>query len=95
VNRETKRMLERQGSVDATGNPVRAPRSAPAARPERTPPAQYVREVQAEMKKVSWPSRPEVKNYTGVVLGTLVLMTALTFAYDSLFAKSLLYILDR
>jgi preprotein translocase subunit SecE len=97
VNRETKRMLERQGSVDASGNPVRANRAAPAARAaeERTPFPQYIKEVQGELKKVAWPSRPEVKNYTIVVVITLVIMTALTFGYDSLFAKALLFIIDR
>jgi preprotein translocase subunit SecE len=96
VNRETKRMLERQGAVDASGNPVRATRSAPPVKAEeRTPFPQYVKEVQGELKKVAWPSRPEVKNYTLVVLATLVIMTGLTFLYDSLFAKSLLFLIDR
>jgi preprotein translocase subunit SecE len=97
VNRETKRMLQRSGSIDEAGNPVRAPRPAPGAaeKQERTPPAQYLREVQGELKKVAWPTRPEIKNYTIVVIVTLILMTALTFVYDWAFAKGVLYLLDR
>lgn len=97
VNRETKRLLQRQGAVDEAGAPVRAPRSAPApkAAEERTPPMQYVREVQGELKKVNWPTRDEIKNYSIVVLVTLVVMTAITFAFDYSFSKLVLFLFDR
>ena len=97
MNRETKRLMERQGQVDAEGNPTRAPRQAPAARvaQERTSALQYVREVRGELKKVGWPTRDEVKNYSAVVLVTLVIMSALVFAYDFVFAKGLLFLIDR
>ncbi len=97
MNRETKRLMERQGQVDAEGNPTRAPRPAPAARvpQERTSAPQYVREVRGELKKVGWPTRDEVKNYSAVVLATLVIMSALVFIYDFVFAKGLLFLIDR
>ena len=96
MNRETKRMLQRQGAVDAAGNPVRAPRTAtPKAASERTPPKQYIGEVRAELKKVVWPTRDEIKNYTVVVLMMLAVMTILTFAFDYVFAKGVLFLFDR
>ena len=47
------------------------------------------------MKKVAWPTRAQVKNYTAVVVATLAIMTLLTFGYDSLFAKLVLYLLGQ
>ena len=90
-------MLQRQGAVDAEGSPVRQPRSAPAPKPKeaRVAPREFVREVQGELKKVAWPTRPEVMNYTAVVIATLVVMTLLTFVFDYLFAKGVLYLFDR
>lgn len=90
-------MLQRSGSVDADGNPVRAPRTAPAAktREERTSIPEYVSQVRSELRKVAWPTRPEVQNYTIVVIITLVIMTLLTFGYDYVFAKGVLFLLDR
>jgi preprotein translocase subunit SecE len=92
VNRETKRMLQKQGSVNADGTPVRAARQAPAPKTaeERVSPGQYVTEVRGELKKVAWPTRDQVKNYTAVVVATLVVMTLLTLAYDTFFAKFVL-----
>lgn len=97
MNRETKRMLQRQGAVGADGTPVRQPRSAPAAKPKeaRTSPRQYLGEVQGELRKVAWPTRAEVRNYTIVVIVTLAIMTFLTFVFDYGFAKAVLFLFDR
>ncbi len=69
--------------------PVRvAPRPAP---PERRGPAQwdrvvrYLREVLAEMKRVDWPSRPELVASTIVVVAVLLLMSLYLGAWDGLF----------
>lgn len=96
MNRETKRLLQRQGAVDAAGNPVRATRTAtPKAASERTPPKQYLAEVGTELKKVVWPTRDEIRNYTIVVLAMLAIMTALTFGFDYVFARFVLFLFDR
>ena len=96
MNRETKRMLQRQGAVGADGNPVRQPRTAPAVKKEARPtPRQYIGEVQGELKKVAWPTRPEVRNYTAVVIATLAIMTAITFVLDFFFAHGVLFLFDR
>lgn len=49
---------------------------------ERTSPKKYLEEVQGEMKKVVWPTRPEVRNSTIIVLVAIVIMGALIFAFD-------------
>ena len=64
LNREQKRMLKRQGAIDEKGAPTRAVRSS---KRERVGPAQYLREVRDEMRKVAWPARPEVVRYSIIV----------------------------
>jgi preprotein translocase subunit SecE len=90
MNRETKRMMQRQGSINADGTPVMQKREpqAPSEKDVRTPPAQFVREVRAELKKVVWPTRAEVINYTTVTVVMLLLVTAAVFLLDLLSSKS-------
>jgi len=54
---------------------------------QRVTVSQFLTEVRAEMKKVSWPSRDEVVSYTIVVLVTVVLMGGLVYFADILFTK--------
>ena len=97
LNRETKRMLQRQGAINPDGSPTRAPRSAPVTRPtdEKPSPPEYIRQVQAELKKVNWPTRPEVGNFTAVVIVTLLIMTLLTFVFDLVFSKSVFFLFTK
>mgnify|MGYP000675230348 CR=1 FL=1 len=44
---------------------------------------QYFKEVVAETKKVTWPSRKELTAYTTAVLVLAAIMTALVFIVDS------------
>ena len=64
LNREQKRMLKRQGAIDEKGALTRAVRQG---KRERVGPAQYLREVRDEMRKVAWPTRPEVVRYSIIV----------------------------
>ena len=95
MNREQKRMLQRQGEVDADGEPVRE-RRQPQQRPteERTGFRQFVREIRAELRKVAWPSRSETTNYAVVVIITIVVMTALIAGLDWFFSNSILELFD-
>jgi preprotein translocase subunit SecE len=43
---------------------------------------QFLRDVRIEMKKVIWPSRPEVINYTLVVLITVAVVTSYVLVLD-------------
>ena len=97
MNRETKRMLQRQGQLGADGAPARAkPQPRPAPRPvkERTTPRQYLREVRGELRKVAWPTRAEVTRYSIIVLITVVVLGAFIFVLDYAFAKSVFFLFD-
>ena len=97
MNRQTKRMLQRQGQMDAEGNPARAKqqqRPAPRPKEQRTRPAEYLREVRGELRKVAWPSRPEVVKYSTVVLITLIVLTLLIFALDYAFTEAVFFLFD-
>jgi preprotein translocase subunit SecE len=54
---------------------------------QRVTVTQFLTEVRAEMKKVTWPTRDEVVSYTIVVLVTVVLMGGLVYFADILFTK--------
>jgi preprotein translocase subunit SecE len=92
MNRETKRLLKRQGQLDGDGQPVMTSRQASSgaalAPKARTPLPQFLREVRAELAKVSWPTRPEVKKFTQVVMFSLVVMTAIVASLDFVIAKA-------
>lgn len=48
---------------------------------------QYFKETRAELRKVTWPTRQEALNLTGIVLAVTVFMAALLGLLDFLFAK--------
>ena len=98
MNREMKRMMQRQGQVGEDGTPATAtrrqpqrPPTKPAAR-ERRSAFQFFRDVRAELRKVVWPSRAEVIKLSIVVLVTLILLIGLIFILDLAFAKAVLYL---
>ncbi len=95
MNREQKRMMQRQGEVDADGEPIRQRRqqqNRPAE--ERAGFTQFVREVRAELRKVAWPSRSETSNYTAVVIITILAITAIVAGLDWVFSQSVLELFD-
>ena len=90
-------MLQRQGAIGADGAPVREARQAISRDPKEPRPSVllYLQQVRGELKKVIWPSKPEVRNYTNVVIVTLLLMTALTFVVDAFFERSVVLLFSR
>ncbi len=95
MNRETKRMMQRQGQLGPDGSPVREKRAAPTPRPpkqERTSPTQFLHEVRGELRKVAWPTKSEVINYSIIVLIAVVLLTALIAGLDWLFGSAILHL---
>ena len=96
MNRQTKRMLQRQGQLREDGTPAARPAPRPAAKPpqQRTSAGQYVREVRGELRKVAWPTREEVINYSVIVFVSLVVLTALIFGMDNAFSRAVLYIFN-
>lgn len=98
MNRQTKRMLQRQGQLGADGEPVvrkRPPPQAPRPDEARTGPRQFVREVRGELRKVAWPTRSEVINYSLVVLVALVIMTAFIASLDWVFSEAVFRLFER
>lgn len=98
MNRQTKRMMQRQGQMGPDGAPAARKRPVPqAARPAegRTSPAQFVREVRGELRKVAWPSRPEVINYSIIVAVALVILTAYISSLDYLFSQAIFTLFER
>ena len=95
MNRQTKRLMQRQGGDKprATGSPD-APQPDVGVKKEKVGPRQYLAEVRAELKKVAWPTRREVFNSTVVVLIAVVFMTSLIFGYDYLSSKFVLFLFD-
>ena len=102
MNRQTKRLLQRQGQIDEEGAPTGGGRRPPPSA-QRRPPSpdrpgrperilEFAREVRNELAKVAWPNRPEVVKYTLVVFVTLVFMTSLVFGLDYGFAKGVLFL---
>ena len=80
LNREQKRQLRRQGAIDERGAPTKAQRQQ--SQSERVGPAQYLREVRDEMRKVAWPGRPEVVRYSIIVTATIAVYTAFIGGLD-------------
>jgi len=94
MNREQKRMLQRQGEVDADGEPIRQRRQQQRSAEERTGVVQFGREVRAELRKVAWPSRSETGNYTTVVIITIIAITLVVASLDWIFSESVLELFD-
>jgi preprotein translocase subunit SecE len=94
MNREQRRYLQRQGQMDAEGNPVATRRDNRPVKSERVTPGEYISEVRAELGRVMWPTRREVINYTIVVVATLIVVTGLVALLDFLFAEGLITLLE-
>ena len=98
MNREQKRLMQKQGQLGTEGTSARRTTSAQdlqRRRAERTHTGQFVREVREEMRQVAWPKRPEVINYTSIVFGVLVFMTALIFGLGAGFSRFVTFFFQR
>jgi preprotein translocase subunit SecE len=61
----------------------RAVKSGGPAKPERTSPAVFVREVRAELRKVIWPTRKELITYTTVAVIFILIMVGIVTGADT------------
>ena len=96
MNRAQKRQLQKMGAMTAgRARPHAAHRAdaAPEGGADRL--RQFLREVRAELRKVVWPSREEVRNYSIIVLITVVVFTAFVAVLDYLFGSATLWLYDR
>ena len=55
----------------------------------------YLKEVRVEMNKVNWPTRAETINYTLVVIGVSIAISAYLGALDFLFTSVLNFFLFK
>jgi preprotein translocase subunit SecE len=96
VNRETKRMMQRQGQDPDGEAPAKRAATPPRRPPKRDPfrPGRFVREVRSELRQVAWPTRPEVINYTTVTFVTLVILIALIFLFNFAFSKGVFWLFN-
>ena len=90
MNRQAKRLMQRQKAAQerVQGQQVRRP--VPTERKRRTPPRQFLKEVRQELKKVNWPTREELVAYTVVVLVSVIVLTSYVFGLDYVFSKAVL-----
>ncbi len=44
----------------------------------------FIEEVRIEMKKVSWPTKDQLKESTNVVIGVSLVITAIVFIMDNI-----------
>jgi preprotein translocase subunit SecE len=56
---------------------------------------EFFREVSSEMKKVTWPSRPEVIGTTGVVLAAVVFFGLYLWMCDVVFYRAIDFIFTQ
>jgi preprotein translocase subunit SecE len=62
--------------------PARSKGGTPA-RPERTSPVVFVREVRSELRKVIWPTRKELVTYTTVSVIFILVMVGIVTGIDT------------
>ena len=99
MNREQKRMMQRQGQVGADGaattRRATSPQDVARRRGQRTKPRQFIKEIGDEMRQVAWPTRPEVINYTTIVFFVLVFMSTLIFGLGYGFSKFVTFLFQK
>ncbi|MDQ1437378.1 MAG: preprotein translocase subunit SecE [Acidimicrobiaceae bacterium] len=79
------------GAPALTERPKPTPRG-PRPVSQRTKPAAFLRGVRDELRKVAWPTRDEVSNYSMVVFISLAVIILLIFVLDLTFSKSVLFL---
>jgi len=91
MNREQKRAMQKAGQLGEDGAPVttreRRQPPVPKTADERTSPVQFVREVRAELKKVSWPTRAETLRFSLIVFIAILVLGTFIFLIDLGFAQ--------
>jgi len=88
-SREMRRMQQKLGMEKKRAQQKKSggTRKKSGPKKQRVTVSQFLTEVRAEMKKVTWPTRDEVVSYTIVVMVTVVLMGGMVYFADILFTK--------
>lgn len=97
MNREQRRQLQKQGDMNKDGSPVAQRRERASQGPPaegRTSPREFAGEVRGELRKVVWPSRDELRNYSIVVFITIVVLTSIIAGLDYLAGEGVLQLFE-
>lgn len=65
-----------------------------ARRRRGNPVTRYLRETNAELKKVSWPARQDAMQLTGLVLVVVVISSAILGLLDYVFAQVVRFVIS-
>ena len=98
MNREQKRMMQRQGQVGADGATSRRAAATDASarrRAQRATPREFFTQVREELRQVAWPTRAETINYTSIVAFVLIFMTILIFGLGAGFSKFVTFLFQK
>ena len=90
MNRELRRL---QAKEEKRAKDRRAAAVARRQRKERVGFRQFVGEVRTELKRVAWPTRPEVVTFTLVTLITSAFVTLYVFGLDIALKRAVLELL--
>ncbi|MFV9674887.1 MAG: preprotein translocase subunit SecE [Anaerolineales bacterium] len=69
-------------------------KSRAASKKKSNPVVRYLRETRAELKKVTWPTRPEATKLTIIVLIVVAFMSALLGTLDYIFSRVMGFIIS-
>ena len=64
------------------------------AKKDRTTPALFLRQVMAELRKVIWPTRRELRTYTIVAMMFILVMVVIVTSLDYAFTKLVFWAFD-
>ena len=69
------------------GDRAEKPKPGKPAKAPRTTPALFVRQVVAELRKVIWPTRREIRTYTIVAMTFILVLVGIVTSLDYGFTK--------
>lgn len=85
---KARRQAEHVDTTDVARAPVGSAQRA------KVPLPQFLREVRSELRKVAWPSRPEVISFSITVLVVTAVLTTLVWGMDWFLREAALLILS-
>ena len=90
MNRQYKRLMKKQEEQKKNApRPVVKPPGSPTKK-ERTKPRVFIKEVAEELRRVAWPTRPEVVAYSMVVLVSVIIIGLMIYVMDAVFTRAVL-----
>jgi preprotein translocase subunit SecE len=105
MNREMRRMQEREERLQKkgdTGKDKASRRAAAMTKPQPTERKslwarlrEYLHEVRQELRKVTWPTREQMIAFTAVTVITSVVLTAVVFGLDVIMKEFVFWLMDR